>query len=237
MIGAIDNYLLATLSPEDYKWLEPYLAQVELPRGAALAEEGEILRHVYFPVTAIISLVCELRDGRVAEMATFGREAMVGMLFSGIHVETLGRYMVQVPGTMLRIRTEKFQAILGSRPGIEDMVSRYTEILMVMTLQSVACNAAHSVESRCCRWIVSTSDRTGRMEIPLTHEFLAEMLGVQRSTVSETTRSLQQKGLISQGRGTIKILDRLRLEETACECYGRLREKYLQLLPLKHINQ
>jgi CRP-like cAMP-binding protein len=117
------------------------------------------------------------------------------------------------------------------------MVSRYTEILMVMTLQSVACNAAHSVESRCCRWIISTADRTGRMEIPLTHEYLAEMLGVQRSTVSETTRVLQQKGLISQGRGTIKILDRPRLEGNACECYGKLRERYLQLLPLSRLNR
>jgi CRP-like cAMP-binding protein len=237
MVGAVVNYLLATLSPEDYKWLEPYLTRVELSHGAVLAEEGEILRHIYFPITAIISLVSELRDGRVVEMATFGREAMVGMLFSGIHVETLGRYVVQIPGTILRIRTEKFQAILNSRPGIQEMASRYTEILMVMTLQSVACNAAHSVESRCCRWIISTADRTDRMEIPLTHEFLAEILGVQRSTVSETTRVLQQKGLISQGRGTIKILDRPRLEENACECYGKLRERYLQLLPLKRLNQ
>jgi CRP-like cAMP-binding protein len=232
-MNAIDNYLLATLGPEDYRWLEPHLTKIELPHGAILAQEGERLRHIYFPTTAIISLVCDLKDGRVAEMATFGREAMVGLLFSGIRVETLGRYVVQIPGTMLRIPSEKFQAMLASRPGIEKMAARYTEILMVMTLQSVACNAAHSVESRCCRWIVSTADRTGRTELPLTHEFLAEMLGVQRSTVSETTRALQQKGLISQGRGTIKILDRPRLEATACECYGRLREKYLQLLPLE----
>lgn len=237
MMGAIDNYLLATVSSEDYRWLEPNLTQIELPRGAVLAQEGEALRHIYFPTTAIISLVCDLKDGRVAEMATFGREAMVGLLFSGIRVETLGRYLVQIPGTMLRIPTEKFQAALSSRPGIQKMAARYTEILMVMTLQSVACNAAHSVESRCCRWILSTADRTGRTEIPLTHEFLAEMLGVQRSTVSETTRVLQQKGLISQGRGTIKILDRPRIEATTCECYGRLREKYLQLLPLDHSNQ
>ncbi|MGO4388537.1 Crp/Fnr family transcriptional regulator [Microvirga sp. 2YAF29] len=231
-MGTIDNYLLATLSSEDYRCLEPHLTQIELPHGAVIAQEGEILRHIYFPTTAIIALVCDLKDGGVAEMATFGREAMVGLLFSGIRVETLGRYLVQIPGSMLRIPSEKFQAALASRPGIQLMAARYTEVLMVMTLQSVACNAAHNVESRCCRWIVSTADRTGRMELPLTHEFLAEMLGVQRSTVSETTRALQQKGLISQGRGTIRILDRPRLEANACECYGRLREKYLQLLPL-----
>ena len=237
MTGAVGNFLLATLSPEDHESLEPDLKQIELPHGFVIADEGEILRYIYFPITAIISLVCELEDGRVAEMATFGREAMVGMAFTGVPIETFGRYVVQVPGTMWRIPMEKFQAALAARPGIQEMASRYTEILMVMTLQSVACNAAHSVESRCCRWILSTSDRTGRTEIPLTHEFLAEMLGVQRSTVSETTRSLQQKGLISQGRGTIKILDRPHLEDNACECYGRLREKYLQLLPLRQLAQ
>lgn len=237
MMGATDNYLLGTVSSEDYRCLEPNLTQIELPRGAVLAPEGKTLRHIYFPTTAIISLVCDLKDGRIAEMATFGKEAMVGLLFSGIRVETLGRYVVQIPGTMLRIPSEKFQAALASRPGLQKMAARYTEILMVMTLQSVACNAAHSVETRCCRWILSTADRTGRTELPLTHEFLAEMLGVQRSTVSETTRALQHKGLISQGRGTIKILDRPRLEATTCECYARLREKYLQLLPLDHSNQ
>ncbi|SCX80640.1 Crp/Fnr family transcriptional regulator [Microvirga guangxiensis] len=237
MADLIGNYLIATLSPTDQEWLESNLKEVELQRGAILAHEGEVLQHVYFPVTAIVSLVCEMKDGRIAEMATFGREAILGLPFAGIHTETFGRYVVQVPGTMLQMDRRKFHAALTSRPGLQEMASRYTEILMVMTLQSVACNTAHSVESRCCRWIVSTADRTGRTEIPLTHEFLAEMLGVQRSTVSETTRVLQHKGLIAQGRGTITILDRARLEDTACECYGALRERYLRLLPLRNSNR
>lgn len=234
MADIIGNYLLATLTPDDHEWLEPHLEQVELPRGAVLAQEAEIMRHVYFPVTAIVSLVCEMRDGRVSEMATFGREAIVGLPFSGVLLDTFGRFVVQVPGTMLRMDFKKIQEAIASRPGIQDMISRYTEILMVMTLQSVACNAAHSVEARCSRWIISTSDRTGRSDIPLTHEYLAEMLGVQRSTVSEVTRALQQRGLINQGRGSITILDRPGLEQAACECYGKLRERYLHLLPLKH---
>ncbi|MCG7391790.1 Crp/Fnr family transcriptional regulator [Microvirga sp. ACRRW] len=231
MAGTNDNNLLATLCPEDRAWLEPHLEQVEVARGEVLAHEGELLQHIYFPLTAIISLVCDMEDGRVAEMANFGREAMVGLPFSGVHLGTIGRYVVQVPGTMLRIDPKLLRAAIASRPGLQEMTSRYTEILMVLTLQSAACNAAHSVESRCCRWIIATSDRTGRTEIPLTHEFLAEMLGVQRSTVTETARALQQKGLISQGRGTFTILDRQRLEQNACECYGKLRKKYLQLLP------
>lgn len=237
MAGVIGNYLLATLAPEELRWLEPHLEQVELPRGAVLAQKGETLRHIYFPVTAIVSLVCDMSDGRVAEMATFGREALVGVPFRGVRTEALGRLVVQVPGTMLRITPNRFQEAIATHPGIQEMVSRYTEILMVLTLQSVACNAAHSMVSRCCRWIIATADRTDRVEIPLTHEFLAEMLGAQRSTVSEITRGLQRKGLIDQGRGTITILDRQRLEENACECYGRLREKYLELLPLKSSDQ
>jgi len=233
MARDVGNYLLATLPAEDREWLEPHLEPVELPRGTLLAREGEILRHIYFPVAAIISLVCDMSDGRVAEMATFGREAVVGVPFSGVHTEALGRYVVQVPGTMLRMDPRTFREAIDTRPAIQEMISRYMEILMALTLQSVACNAAHSVEARCCRWILATADRTNRMEIPLTHEFLAEMLGVQRSTVSEVTRVLQRKGLIDQGRGTISIRDRQRLEESACECYGRLRERYLRLLPLR----
>lgn len=233
MVDGIGNRLLATLTPEDRGFLQPHLQPVEMPRGEVLAEQNQILPYVYFPVTAIISLVCEMQDGRVAEMATFGREAIVGLTFKGVQTETFGRYIVQIPGTVLRMNTKAFHAALTSCPGIQEMASRYTEILMALTLQSVACNAAHSVEARCCRWIIATADRTGRMDIPLTHEFLAEMLGVQRSTVSQVTGALQRKGLIDQGRGTISILDRQRLENKACECYGRLRERYLQLLPLR----
>lgn len=237
MGDVIANRLLATLSAEDREWLEPYCEQVDLPRGTDLAHDGELLRHVYFPATAIVSLVCEMKDGRIAEMATFGREAMVGLPFADIALESFGRHVVQVPGLMLRIPTRRIQEAIATRSGVQEMVSRYTEVLMALTLQSVACNAAHGVEARCCRWILSTSDRTGRHNVPLTHEYLAEMLGVQRSTVSEVVRIIQEKGLIAQGRGVITILDPGGLEQSACECYRKLREKYLQLLPIKHSRQ
>ena len=120
----------------------------------------------------------------------------------------------------------------NTHPGIQDMMLRYTEMLMVLTLQSVACNAAHSIEARACRWICATCDRVGRDDIPLTHEMLAMMLGVQRSSMSVVIHALQSRGLIRQGRGHITIVDRPRLQQTACECYCILRERYLQLLPL-----
>jgi CRP-like cAMP-binding protein len=118
-----------------------------------------------------------------------------------------------------------------TRPKIQQLVLRFTEALLAQTLQSVACNATHSVEARCCRWILSTRDRWGSDELPLTHEFLSEMLGVQRSTVSAVTRTLHGAGLISQSRGAITITNRRGLEDTACECYSVIRERFSQLLP------
>jgi CRP-like cAMP-binding protein len=119
-----------------------------------------------------------------------------------------------------------------ARPAIRNMILHYTEILISLTLRSAACNAAHSVEARASRWIIAICDRVSRKEIPLTHELLAEMLGVQRSTVSTILHGFQTKGLIHPGRGSITVVDRSGLQQAACECYGALREKYEKLLPV-----
>ncbi len=232
MSGYPMNRLLATLSSKDLRYLELCLEQMDLPRGLELGHEGETLQSLYFPETAIVSLVRDMVDGRVVEMAAFGREGMVGLSLREIPLPSFGRYLVQIPGTALRMDAERMREAVAARSGIQHMIQRYTEVLMALTLQSVACNAVHSVEARCCRWIIASSDRTGREDVPLTHEYLAEMLGVQRSTVSAITMALQESGLIHQSRGKITILDRLRLDRTACECYGIMRAKYLQLLPL-----
>jgi CRP-like cAMP-binding protein len=232
MADGPDNRLLATLSSDDFRWLESQLERVELPQGTVLAEEGEVLSNTYFPHTAVVSLVRQLKDGRVVEMATFGREGLVGLAFVGIPLQSFGRYIVQMSGAASHIGTTRLQMAARVRPGIQDMMLRYTEMLMALTLQSVACNAVHSVEVRACRWISATRDRVGRDDIPLTHEFLAEMLGVQRSTVSDVLRTLQSRGLIHQGRGKVTVNDGPRLQQAACECYRILRGKYQQLLPV-----
>jgi len=226
------NRLLETLSSGDLKYLEPHLEQVELPRGMEIAHQGEVLQSVYFPQTAIVSLVRDMANGQIVEMAAFGREGMVGLLFIGIPLNSVGRYLVQVPGTALRMDAGRMRKAAAARPGIQQMLLRYTELLMALTLQSTACNAAHSIEARCCRWIMASGDRAESNVIPLTQEFLAEMLGVQRSSVSVVIKGLHDNGLIRQSRGKITILDRSRVEEAACECYPVLRAKYLQLLPL-----
>ncbi|MBJ6126119.1 Crp/Fnr family transcriptional regulator [Microvirga splendida] len=226
------NRLLATLTPEDLQWLEPQLERTQLARGEVLAEEGEPLQHTYFPQSAVVSLVRTLKDGRVAEMATFGREGLVGLALGGMPLRSFGRYIVQIPGSALRIDMASLHKAAEARPAIRNMLHRYTEILMSLTLRSAACNAAHSVEARAGRWIIATCDRVSRKNIPLTHEFLADMLGVQRSTVSTILHGFQTRGLIHQERGSITVVDRPGLQQAACECYGTLRDKYEELLPL-----
>ncbi|MBA1156716.1 Crp/Fnr family transcriptional regulator [Microvirga mediterraneensis] len=225
------NRLLAALDDEDFAFLEPHLTVVDLPRGLVVYEAGQALDYTYFPHNVVISLITVMLDGKSAEMATFGCESMVGLVSAFISRNSFGRYIVQIPGTASRIDLDRMHDAFRTRPKIQQLILRFTEALLAQTLQSVACNATHSVEARCCRWILSTRDRWASDELPLTHEFLSEMLGVQRSTVSAITRSLHEAGLINQSRGVITIVDRTGIEKMACECYEVIRQKFSQLLP------
>lgn len=225
------NRLLATLDPEDFAALEPDLELVELAKGKIVYEAGETVRYIYFPHNTIISLATVLQDGGSVEMAAFGCESMFGYVSAmGTH-QSLGRYIAQFAGTASRIPLERFSKAVRERPMIRQLAMKFTGALLEQTLQAVACNAVHSVEARCCRWILSTRDRFDHDALPLTHETLAQTLGVQRSTVSSVTRALQMAGLISQGRGVITITDREGLEEMSCECYRTIRTSFERLLP------
>ncbi|WP_262297602.1 Crp/Fnr family transcriptional regulator [Microvirga sesbaniae] len=226
------NRLLAALDDEDFAYLEPHFEFVDCQRGDVIYEPGQAIQHTYFPHSAVVSLVTVMIDGKSAEMATFGCESLFGFVSAFVSRNSFGRYIVQIPGTASRIDLDLMHDAFKTRPNVQQLILRFTEALLAQTLQSVACNATHGVEARCCRWILSTRDRWGSDELPLTHEFLAEMLGVQRSTVSAVTRSLHEAGLINQSRGSITILDRRGLEETACECYEIIRGKFSQLLPV-----
>ncbi len=226
-----DNRLLAALAPEDFAFLEPHLTIVELQRGQTLYEVGQTIVHTYFPHDAMVSLVTVMHDGKSVEMATFGCEGLFGLVSAFVTRQSFGRYIVQLSGTASRTELNIMHEAMAARPAIQHLVLRFTEALMSQTLQTVACNAVHSVEARCCRWILMSQDRAGQSELPLTQEFLAEMLGVQRSTVSDVARALQDKGLIRQGRGMITVTDRPGLEAATCECYEIIRGKFEQLLP------
>ena len=225
------NRLLAALAPEDFAALEPHLDAVSFPRGQVLYEPGDPITYAYFPQDAVVSLVNIMEDGGSVEIGVFGREGVLGLLSALVTREAFGQYVVQMGGTASRIPFERLNEARNARPGLRQLIMNYGEVLLAQTFQTVACNAVHAVEARCCRWILSMHDRSDQDTLPLTHEFLAEMLGVQRSTVSVVTRTLQTAGLIRQSRGGITVTDRAGLEETACECYGRIRSLYRGLLP------
>lgn len=225
------NRLLAALEPEDFAVLEPYLEFVELPKGKVVYEVGAPVTHTYFPHNTIVSLTTILKDGGSVEMAVFGREAMFGFVSALVTRQSFGRYVTQFSGTASRIPVERLNSAGRDNQKIRQLILSFTEALLAQTLQTVACNAVHSVEARCCRWILSTRDRVDHDALPLTHETLAEMLGVQRSTVSSVTRALQMAGLIHQGRGVITITDPVGLEEMSCECYRAVRSSFERLLP------
>src|SRR4051794_24331570 len=216
------NRLLAALAPDDFTPLEPDLEIVELSRGQVLYEPGDLIRHVYFPHEAIISLVNVMEDGTTTKIAVFGREGVVGLLSALVTREAFGRYIVQMAGTASRIQFERLNEVRNACPELRQLIMNYGEVLLAQTFQTVSCNAVHPVEARCCRWILNMHDRADKDTLPLTHEFLSEMLGVQRSSVSVVTRTLQSTGLIRQSRGSITVTDRTGLEETACECYARV---------------
>jgi CRP-like cAMP-binding protein len=225
------NRLLAALEPADFVCLEADLVLVDLALKQVLYEMEDHVSHAYFPHDAIVSLVNVMKDGTTTEVAVFGREGVLGLLSAQVSHRAFGRYIVQMAGSASRVSLERLDEVRNSRPGLRQLIRNYSEALLAQTFQTVSCNAIHPVEARCCRWILSMHDRADQDKLSLTHEFLAEMLGVQRSTVSMVARTLQETGLIRQSRGGITVIDRAGLEETACECYGRIRQIYQRLLP------
>nr|WP_244470301.1 Crp/Fnr family transcriptional regulator [Microvirga vignae] len=207
------------------------MEMADLRRGTAVYETGDFIRHAYFPHDAIVSLVNVLEDGRTVEVANFGCEGMFGLLSALVTRESFGRYIVHVSGTASRISFEQLNEIRNTRPGIRQIIMRYGEALLARTFQILSCNAVHTVEERCCGWILNTQDRVNQDVVPLTHEFLAELLSVQRPTLSAVLGRLQAQGLISQHRGAVAVLDRDGLEQAACECHTKIRQVFRRLLP------
>jgi CRP-like cAMP-binding protein len=228
------NRLLAALGRDGLAPLEASLQVVELRAGTVVYDPGTRIEHAYFPHDCLVSLLAVLEDGGSAEVASFGREGVLGYVSSQVSREAFGRYVVRLSGTASRISLETLRETADRNRKLDDLLLRYTEALVTQTFQVVACNAVHTVEARCCRWILTTQDRVDQTTLPITHEFLAEMLGVQRSTVTLITRALQSTGLIKQQRGGITILDRKGLEDTSCECYGTIRRTFERLLPDTH---
>ncbi len=225
------NRLLLAMRPADLALLKPHLKEVPMIQGTMLQEQGERIDHVYFPHSGMISLVAVMKQGESIETATVGREGAVGAV-SGLgprHAFTRG--VVQMPGHASQIPTVKFQAVVEQSTDIRDIIVRHNELLLAQVQQSCACNALHEAEARLCRWLLQSRDRGDSDTVPITQEFLAQMLGVRRTTVTMVASALQDAGLIRYQRGRIEILERKKLEERACECYHVVSREIDQYFP------
>jgi len=231
ILHSSQNRLLASLDAEDLQLLAGRLAPITLEKGVLLYEPGDMVDTVYFPEDCVISLMTLMESGAAIESATIGREGALGLMSAVSPRQSLSRAIVQVAGRARRISAAQLHHAWDRSLAIRDLADRHQEALFAHAIHSVACNALHSVEARFCRWLLSCRDRIDTNTVSLTQEFLADMLGVQRTTVTVVARALQAAGLIRYRRGVVDILDRQGLEAVACECYGAVRRNYERLLP------
>lgn len=225
------NRLLAALDAEDLELVASKLVPVTLEKGALLYDPGDMVDAIYFPEDCVISLMTLMESGAAIESAAIGREGALGLMSAVSPRQSLSRAIVQVPGRARRITAAHLHRAWEQSAQIRDLIDRHNEALFAHAIHSVACNALHSVEARFCRWLLSCDDRIDSSTIALTQEFLADMLGVQRTTVTVVARALQAAGLIRYRRGVVDILDRAGLEAIACECYRAVRRNNQRLLP------
>ena len=224
------NRLLAALPPEEWKILQPLLEEMPLTFKQVLYEPEKPVEYIYFVHSGVVSLVTEFEDGSAIEVATVGPEGVIGLPIVLEDEAMAGRAFVQVPGKGARIRPAPYMEAIGSCPYLHRLLSRFTLALMNMLAQNSACNRTHGVEERLARWLLTTQDRVHKTTFPLTQEFMAQMLGVSRPTVSTTASILQKAGFVTYIRGMITVTDRPGLEEASCECYGVIRRQFDRLV-------
>ena len=226
-----DNRLLAVLPAESYQALLPFLEPLAMPLGLSVYESGGAQDYVYFPTTAIVSLLYVLADGSSAEIAVTGNDGLVGIsLFMGGET-TPSRAVVQSAGEGYRLRASVLKKQFETGGALQHLLLRYTQALITQMAQTAVCNRHHSVDQQLCRWLLLSLDRLPGTELTMTQELIANMLGVRREGVTEAAGRLQAEGLIKYRRGHIAVLDRLQLEARVCECYAVVKKEYDRLLP------
>jgi CRP-like cAMP-binding protein len=224
------NRLLAGLPAEIYQRLRPGLEPVAFALGDVVYDTGRRMEHIYFPTTAVVSLIYTMEDGGTAEMGLVGNEGAVGIaLFMGGET-TPNQAVAQVAGGALRMKAQALLEEFRRGGSFQLALLRYTQALITQISQTAVCNRLHPVEKRLCRWLLLTHDRVPSDELLMTQEFIAHMLGVRREGVTAAAHHLQDAGMIRYSRGHITILDRARLEEATCECYGVVKTELDRLL-------
>lgn len=225
----MENRLLDCLPAEEMARLAPYMERVSLEHGEHAIVPDEPIRDIYFPLNCLLSLVTLLEDGSTVESGTIGREGMSGVPVLLDAGSTNMPTFVQIPGDAMKVKASVVKELYDARGQLHRILNLYIHTVIIIGSQSTACNARHSVEQRCCRWLLMSSDGIGSDELNLTQEYLAAMLGVRRPGVSQVAGALQDAGLITYARGSIRILERERLEEAACECYHMTKSEYDRL--------
>jgi CRP-like cAMP-binding protein len=228
----VGNIILLSISDSDYSSLRPHLEYVSLPNHLVLHEGSGKLEFAYFPNRGLISLVVVTKDGRTAEAGVVGNEGFTGTPAAvGLSRSPL-QEVVQITGDGFRVETAALQSTLKSTPDLQLMLNRYAVVQGILVAETAACNRLHDVKQRLARWLLMTQDRVDSESLPITHDFLATMLGTDRPTVSLAAGVLQREKIIEYTRGAVKIVNRQKLEDSACECYG-IAQQYNGELGLK----
>ncbi|MGO9357281.1 MAG: Crp/Fnr family transcriptional regulator [Xanthobacteraceae bacterium] len=220
------NQLLAAMEPASRARLEPHLQPIEFELGAVVCDAGGLLRHAYFPQGSVLSLLTVLENGAAIETANIGREGAFGLFAAMYSRVSFNRCIVQLEGHTVRCPIELVQHEFETSDHVRNLFVSYSETLLSQVQQTVACNAMHSTEERMCRWLLMMHDRAEGEALPYTHEFLSQILGTSRKSVTLAAQSMQSAGLISYHRGTIQVLDRAGLEKASCECYAIVKERF-----------
>ena len=225
------NYLLAALSATERERVYPHLQLVTMPLGKVLYESGDVLRHVYFPIDSIVSLLYVLADGASAEISVVGNEGLIGIaLFMGGET-TPSRAIVQSGGYAYRLIGQHLKVEFHRNGDLQLLLLRYTQALITQMCQTAVCNRHHSVDQQLCRWLLLSLDRLASNQLTMTQELIANMLGVRREGVTEAAGKLHKLGVIRYARGQITVLDRPKLEKLCCECYAVVKKESDRLLP------
>jgi CRP-like cAMP-binding protein len=217
------NKLLAALPSSDFRSLEDHLAVVTLAQGTVLFEADDEVDQVFFPLSGMISLLVVLKNGNAVETATVGREGVVGAMAGLGFYKSRVRGVIQLSSVVARISAVQFRKASSTKATISNLSVGYNDVLLEQARVTAACNLSHNVEARFSRWLLQSRDRAESDTVPLTQEFLSEMLGVRRTSVTEVAIKMQDAGAISYSRGIIKIIDLQKLKDISCECYETLR--------------
>jgi CRP-like cAMP-binding protein len=225
------NRLLLALPPRNLTRLMPDLEQIGCQRAQVLLDADSSLEHVFFPDSGVVSVVAVYADGNVIEMATIGREGCSGVqAIFGARSSSV-RLLVQIPGSVRKMSRAAFTRAMRSMPSFRDLMYAYVQAFLEQVLVSVACNGAHTLKERLARWLLMMRDRSDDDTLAITHDLLAEMLGVQRPSITNAARELERAGLIERGHRQVTILDRPALMKASCECYQLVRERVAFHLP------